>query len=130
MREFEDLNSFLNTGSGQEPRQYYLIRDFPSGTEVSIAPVSTDEGIYGSETYVGLASLKKNQSISKIIGVFCMPKDDPKVIDEVRACAKAIELRDAATMIFTNQATVEHLLPSSAVESLVSEEKDGFKLIQ
>ena len=102
LREFEDLNSFLNSNSGPNSRQFYMIRDFPSGNELTIAPVSRDESIYGSEAYVALAGLKKNQGISQIIGVFSLPQDDPKVIDEVRARAKDIELRDAATIIFAS----------------------------
>ena len=57
-----------------------------------------------------------------------MPRDDPKVIDVVRARAKELELRDAATMIFTDQALIQDILPQDTVESIVSQDKDGFQL--
>ena len=57
-----------------------------------------------------------------------MPRDDPKVIDVVRARAKELELRDSATMIFTDQALIQDILPRDTVESIVSQDKDGYKL--
>ena len=57
-----------------------------------------------------------------------MPRDDPKVIDVVRARAKELELRDAATMIFTDQALIQDILPQDTVESIVSQDKDGYQL--
>ena len=57
-----------------------------------------------------------------------MPRDDPKVIDIVRARAKELELRDAATMIFTDQALIQDILPQDTVESIVSQDKDGYQL--
>ena len=57
-----------------------------------------------------------------------MPRDNPKIIDEVRARAKVLELRDSATMIFTDQATVKSFLPEKAVESLIIEDNNEFEL--
>ena len=63
-----------------------------------------------------------------MIGVHFLPRDDPKIIDEVRARAKVLELRDSATMIFTDQATVQSFLPKNSVESMIIEEDNEFKL--
>ena len=57
-----------------------------------------------------------------------MPRDDPKVIDAVRTRAKELELRDAATMIFADQALIQDILPRDTVESIVSQDKDGYQL--
>ena len=40
-----------------------MVRDLPGGSEEFIAPFSNEEGIFGSNTFVALASLKKNNDI-------------------------------------------------------------------
>ena len=55
-----------------------------------------------------------------------MPRDNLKIIDTVRTRAKELELRDAATMIFADQALIQDILPQDSVESIVSQDKDGY----